>query len=74
MILIFGLNEWYFQKSSDICKNSALTKPSVVLQLLESVQGVQEAIGTSQAEEQPPLPPYPNFSDLSISGKQKIWN
>jgi len=34
--------------------------------LLESVQGVEEAIGSSQPEE-PPLPPYPNISDLSIS-------
>ena len=42
----------------------------VVFQLLESVQGVQEAVGSNQAEEQPPLPPYPNFSDLSISGKE----
>ena len=42
----------------------------LALQLLESVQGVQEAIGSNQAEEQPPLPPYPNLTDLSISGKK----
>ena len=42
----------------------------LTLQLLESVQGVQEAIGSNQAEEQPPLPPYPNLTDLSISGKK----
>jgi hypothetical protein len=34
------------------------------------VQGVQEAISATPTD-LPPLPPYPDISDLAISGKQK---
>ena len=37
-------------------------------QLLEAVEAVHEAVAASPSEE-PPLPPYPDISDLSISGK-----
>ena len=33
------------------------------------MQGVQEAISASPSD-QPPLPPYPDISDLAISGKE----
>ena len=44
----------------------------VSFQLLESVQGVSEAVSETPQEE-PPLPPYPNISDLSITGKFQLF-
>ena len=40
--------------------------------MLESVQGVSEAVSETPQEE-PPLPPYPNISDLSITGKSQLF-
>ena len=45
----------------------------LIFQLLESVQGVSDAVSDTPPEE-PPLPPYPNISDLSITGRSKHFN
>ena len=37
--------------------------------MLEAVEAVHEAVAASPSEE-PPLPPYPDIGDLSISGKK----
>merc|ERR1719210_3229277 len=36
--------------------------------LLEAVEAVHEAVAATPSEE-PPLPPYPDISDLSITGE-----
>ena len=42
--------------------------------MLEAVEAVHEAVAASPSEE-PPLPPYPDIGDLSISGKKhKLLN
>ena len=47
---------------------SGETASIFTFQLLESVQGVSDAVSETPQEE-PPLPPYPNISDLSITGR-----
>ena len=40
---------------------------------MEAVEAVHEAVAATPSEE-PPLPPYPDISDLSITGKQIVIN
>jgi hypothetical protein len=67
--LTLGESKFYFD-GIRAAKRKLKFKKLIFFQLLEAVEGVHEAVAATPSEE-PPLPPYPDFSDLSISGKPR---